>query len=733
MIPALPAPPLEQAAGGVLIDGQGRVLLREPRNHYGGYWWTFPKGHVDLDESHPQAALREVREETGWVGHIVGRLGIFPGDTTETTYYLMRPVRKAGAFDHETQDIAWVTREEAEARIAHTLTTKGKVRDLAVLKLAYAAHLRMTGGRMSAEEALTEAIETAEYREVATGRIYTEAELRYCYERVRMPSYVISYDAWKERHFSVTEGLDEIAATGSSGFEDEDVGEPDAASKAKVAAALANDAWPAVAEKGKAFIVRWADGRGIFACRAKSYLKPWLEEQGKWAEVVSITYGEPEFKGKKLTVVEGVDESALSDDSARDALVQGKAVLIKNVWWAVAGRDIAKNKVCLAISKYARADGHGNAKPKMMPFSKLVANIRSGRWGANINGHYYGPKQDPKKRDAVRKANGLTAAPGAAKFRKAEEALVEGYEALARALENTTSVSHVVTQAFYALASKLRANDYGAARELADKLYSRMDYGLAQKLKRALAEVDESVIRRPRPDPVDTTLLLPQVEEDPSTHYLRLYVNAEDWNDASELDMDNDRRRLEDEAGIQWAKVFLWWDQMTTEEQETAWEAIDDGSYRESISAEPRGDRAKRLFASFDDVTVTALSQPAMKATLRFGMHEAATLRRHLPGAPARLTPRRESILRGRGFTYRANPDAPPAKRGYPPMVRAWARDESIPLPVMQRLWDQSLDEVNSSGEHDRPEPGDVSRSAVEFWKEVTRMFKATIAAKQEA
>lgn len=49
------------SAGGVVIDRQGNVLLVNQR----GTSWSLPKGHVDLGEEPLQAAIREIREETG--------------------------------------------------------------------------------------------------------------------------------------------------------------------------------------------------------------------------------------------------------------------------------------------------------------------------------------------------------------------------------------------------------------------------------------------------------------------------------------------------------------------------------------------------------------------------------------------------------------------------------------------------------------------------------------------
>ena len=51
-----------EAAGGVVLDGEGRVVLVH-RPRYDD--WTLPKGKLDPGESFEEAAIREVEEETG--------------------------------------------------------------------------------------------------------------------------------------------------------------------------------------------------------------------------------------------------------------------------------------------------------------------------------------------------------------------------------------------------------------------------------------------------------------------------------------------------------------------------------------------------------------------------------------------------------------------------------------------------------------------------------------------
>jgi 8-oxo-dGTP diphosphatase len=60
-----------RAAGGVVIDGDGQVVLVH-RPRYDD--WAFPKGKLDPGESFEDAALREVEEETGMRCRLVREL-----------------------------------------------------------------------------------------------------------------------------------------------------------------------------------------------------------------------------------------------------------------------------------------------------------------------------------------------------------------------------------------------------------------------------------------------------------------------------------------------------------------------------------------------------------------------------------------------------------------------------------------------------------------------------------
>ncbi|WP_293173949.1 NUDIX hydrolase [Oceanithermus sp.] len=117
----------EHSAGGVLLDDGCRVLLIRTTNLKGEPVWTLPKGLIEPGETPEQAALREVREETGYAAEIVRALEPstywFVRDGRKVKkrvdWFLMRPLGKVGEHDHEVETAAWFTLEEALGRLRY--------------------------------------------------------------------------------------------------------------------------------------------------------------------------------------------------------------------------------------------------------------------------------------------------------------------------------------------------------------------------------------------------------------------------------------------------------------------------------------------------------------------------------------------------------------------------------------------------------------------------------------
>ena len=120
-------PIFEFSAGGLVIDDQGKVLLIRARDLRNRPVWTLPKGTLMKGESSMDAALREVREETGWRCEVVRELETVTywfqragGRIRKSVrWYLMRPLEKEGEHDHEVDEVAWADRTEALNRLRY--------------------------------------------------------------------------------------------------------------------------------------------------------------------------------------------------------------------------------------------------------------------------------------------------------------------------------------------------------------------------------------------------------------------------------------------------------------------------------------------------------------------------------------------------------------------------------------------------------------------------------------
>ncbi len=101
--------------------------------------WTLPKGHVEARESNEQAALREVREETGCWAEILMRLSeisywFYVGKAKHkksVTFYLMRYLSGDTAnHDHEVDEARWF--DIASARKALKYVNEKRLVDMAL-------------------------------------------------------------------------------------------------------------------------------------------------------------------------------------------------------------------------------------------------------------------------------------------------------------------------------------------------------------------------------------------------------------------------------------------------------------------------------------------------------------------------------------------------------------------------------------------------------------------------
>ncbi len=136
----------ETSAGGLVLDGRGpapRGALIGRVDRRGRLLWSLPKGHVEEGETEPQAAVREVMEETGIRGDVLGKLGtidfwfVADGRRVHKTvhHYLLlatAPDQSLSDADPEVSEVAWVPVDELAGRLAYADERRlvGKVSDL---------------------------------------------------------------------------------------------------------------------------------------------------------------------------------------------------------------------------------------------------------------------------------------------------------------------------------------------------------------------------------------------------------------------------------------------------------------------------------------------------------------------------------------------------------------------------------------------------------------------------
>lgn len=130
--------------GGVLVSGGGRVLLRAPANQFGGYAWTFAKTGIKPGISPHATALRAVKEKTGYTARIRAVIpGAFESDDSNSSYFLMDAQHPPASHNWQTENLKWVTFEDARILIRQSANQKGRDRDLSILDAAQAVFKRI--------------------------------------------------------------------------------------------------------------------------------------------------------------------------------------------------------------------------------------------------------------------------------------------------------------------------------------------------------------------------------------------------------------------------------------------------------------------------------------------------------------------------------------------------------------------------------------------------------------
>jgi 8-oxo-dGTP pyrophosphatase MutT (NUDIX family) len=123
----------ETSAGGVVVDlaaATPRAAVIARLNRAGRVEWCLPKGHLERGETPQEAAVREIAEETGITGRVIGSLG-------DIDYWFSAEGRRVHKFvhhflleatgghltvesdpDREAIDAAWVVLDELGTLLA---------------------------------------------------------------------------------------------------------------------------------------------------------------------------------------------------------------------------------------------------------------------------------------------------------------------------------------------------------------------------------------------------------------------------------------------------------------------------------------------------------------------------------------------------------------------------------------------------------------------------------------
>ena len=132
----------EYSAGGVVFrpsaEGKGWDIVAVQRARHGD--WSLPKGHIEPGETRQQAAIREVKEESGidaLVVHPLGEVDYFfrksgGGLIHKTVYHFLLEAanEQLGGPNWEVSEARWVGINEADA-----LLTYAKDKDVVAMAL----------------------------------------------------------------------------------------------------------------------------------------------------------------------------------------------------------------------------------------------------------------------------------------------------------------------------------------------------------------------------------------------------------------------------------------------------------------------------------------------------------------------------------------------------------------------------------------------------------------------
>lgn len=126
-------PKRHPAAGMLLFTPDGKLVLVDPTNQYGGYTTTFPKGTQEEGMGLQATAVKEVWEESGFKAKVLGTLGDYKKATSVNRFYV-GVVEDGAPWDahYETEAVRIVPLDKVDV-LLNVGTDKGIFKDLMAL------------------------------------------------------------------------------------------------------------------------------------------------------------------------------------------------------------------------------------------------------------------------------------------------------------------------------------------------------------------------------------------------------------------------------------------------------------------------------------------------------------------------------------------------------------------------------------------------------------------------
>ncbi|WP_286170922.1 NUDIX hydrolase [Bacillus sp. NTK071] len=99
----------------MVVDEEGEILLVKNPNR----GWEFPGGYVDKEETLQNAAIREVREESGIEIEVTELVGVEQNSSKKLNLFVFkgRPVSGELSLSNETRDVGYFTFEESLSKM----------------------------------------------------------------------------------------------------------------------------------------------------------------------------------------------------------------------------------------------------------------------------------------------------------------------------------------------------------------------------------------------------------------------------------------------------------------------------------------------------------------------------------------------------------------------------------------------------------------------------------------